>query len=86
MFITFESAKIIWERPKVKYGADDVEKKKDAIGEWLQFKITDDKPIMKQVHLYENLCAEILNENVKMCEILHPSVLIEKSLPSWSDY
>lgn len=41
---------------------------------------------MEHVHVYENLCAEVLSENMKMCEILRANVLIEKFLPSWSDY
>jgi len=41
---------------------------------------------MEQVHVYENLCAEVLNERMKMCEILQANVLIEKFAPSWSDY
>jgi len=35
---------------------------------------------------YENLCAEVLSENMKMCKILQANVLIEKFSPSWSDY
>ena len=41
---------------------------------------------MEQVHVYENLRAEVLNEGMKMCEILQANVLIEKFPPSWSDY
>ena len=55
-------------------------------GEWLYFQITNDKLIMEQVHVYENLCAEVLSENMKMCRILQVNVLIEKFPPSWSDY
>ena len=37
-------------------------------------------------HVYENLCVEVLNEGMKMCEILQANILIEKFPPSWSDY
>jgi len=40
------------------------------VGEWLQFQITNDKLIMEHVHVYNNLYAEVLNENKKVCEIL----------------
>ena len=70
LFITFKSTKVIWEKLEMKYGANDVGKKKYMVGEWLGFQITDDKPIMKHVHIYENLCTKVLNENMKMCEIL----------------
>jgi len=52
-------------------------------GEWLHFQMTDDKPIKKQVHVYENLCAEVLNKNI-MCEILQANMLIEKFSPSYT--
>jgi len=41
---------------------------------------------MEQVHIYENLCAEVLAEGMKMCEILQANVLIENFPPFWSDY
>ena len=67
---------------EVKHGADDAGKRKYVISEWLRFHITNDKPIMEQVHGYENVCAEVLSENMKMCEILQANVLIEKFPPS----
>ena len=70
LFVNFKSVKIIWTKVEVKYGSDDAGKKKYAVGKWLQFQIIDNKPIMKQVHTYENLCAEVLNEGMKICEIL----------------
>ncbi|CAJ2637428.1 unnamed protein product [Trifolium pratense] len=48
--------------------------------------MSDDKPIMEQIHEYENLVGDILNEGMKMCEILQANVLLEKFPPSWSDY
>ncbi|GKF67004.1 hypothetical protein Tco_0193521, partial [Tanacetum coccineum] len=48
--------------------------------------MVDDKPIMEQVHVYENLVTEVLNEGMKMCEILQANVLLEKFPPLWNDY
>ena len=45
-----------------------------------------DKPIMEQIHVYENLCAEVLVEGMKTYKILQANVLIENFPPSWSDY
>jgi len=36
--------------------------------------------------MYKNLCAEVLAEGMKMCEILQANVLIKKFPPSWSYY
>ena len=48
--------------------------------------MVDDKPIMGQVHEYENLVSDVLNEGMKMCEALQANVLLENFPPSWSDY
>ncbi|XP_039141238.1 uncharacterized protein LOC120278531 [Dioscorea cayenensis subsp. rotundata] len=86
LFVTQKSAKEIWNLLEKKYGADDAGKRKYVVGKWLQFQMIDDKPIMEQVHIYENLAADVLNEGMKMCEILQANVLLEKFPPSWSDY
>lgn len=86
LFINFKSAKVIWTKLETKYGSNDAGKRKYVVGKWLQFLIFDDKPIMEQVHVYENLCAEVLAEGMKMCEILQADVLIKKIFPFWSDY
>ena len=86
LFINNKSAKSIWETLEKKYGSDDAGKKKYVTGKWLQFQIVDDKSIMEQVHVYENLVADILAEGMKMCEVLQANVLIEKLPDSWFDY
>ena len=48
--------------------------------------MTNDKPIVEQIHEYENLVANVLSEGMKMCKILQANVLLEKFSPSWSDY
>ncbi|KAL0451681.1 UNVERIFIED_CONTAM: hypothetical protein Slati_1146200 [Sesamum latifolium] len=48
--------------------------------------MTDDKPIMDQVHEYENLVADVLSEGMEMCDTLQANILLEKFPPSWSEY
>ncbi|KAA0038001.1 ty1-copia retrotransposon protein [Cucumis melo var. makuwa] len=48
--------------------------------------MTDDKPIVEQIHEYENLVANVLSEGMKMCEILQANVLLKKFPPPWNDY
>lgn len=86
LFISNKSAKAIWETLEKKYETDDAGKKKYATGKWLQFKMVDDKPIMNQVHEYENLVADILTEGMKMCDVLQANVLIKKLPDTWSNY
>ncbi|XP_075088212.1 uncharacterized protein LOC142170251 [Nicotiana tabacum] len=86
LFINFKSAKIIWDSLEKKYGVDDAGKKKYVVRKWIKFQMVDDKPIMEQVHEYENLAVDVLNEVMEMCEVLQANVLLERFPPSWSDY
>ena len=86
LFINQKSAKTIWDTLLKRYGDDDAGRKKYVVGNWLRFQMMDDKPIMEQIHEYENIVGDILNEGMKMCEILQANVLLEKFPPSWSDY
>ena len=81
-----ESAKDIWCILEPHYGGDDSGRKKYNVGKWLQFQMTDDKPVVEQINKYENLVANVLSEGMKMCEILQANVLMEKFPPSCSDY
>ncbi|KAK4393567.1 hypothetical protein Sango_1827500 [Sesamum angolense] len=86
LFVNHKSARTIWNTLESRYGGDDAGRKKYVVGKWLQFQIVDGKSIMDQVHEYENIVADVLNENMKMCEILQANVLLEKFPPSWNDY
>ncbi|KAL0423237.1 UNVERIFIED_CONTAM: hypothetical protein Sradi_0858500 [Sesamum radiatum] len=86
LFVNHKSAKTSWNTLESRYGGDDASRKKYVVRKWLQDQIVDGKPIMDQIHEYENLVANVLNEDIKMCEILQANVLLEKLPPSWNDY
>ncbi|XP_074290879.1 uncharacterized protein LOC141617597 [Silene latifolia] len=81
-----ETAKDIWDALKIKYGTDDFGTKKYACNRWLNFRITDDKPVLDQVHEYETLCADIIAEGMKICETFQANCLLEKLPLSWQNY
>ena len=39
--------------------------------------MVDNKTIMEQVHKYENLTGDVLNEDMKICEIFQANVLLK---------
>ncbi|KAL0332841.1 UNVERIFIED_CONTAM: Retrovirus-related Pol polyprotein from transposon TNT 1-94 [Sesamum calycinum] len=65
LFLNQKSAKEIWNTLETRYGGDDAGRNKYVVGKWLQFHMTDDKPIMDQVHEYQNLVADVLSEGHK---------------------
>lgn len=79
--MAYISGKDIWDILDKKYDDDDVNKKKYMVGNWLYFQMVDDKPIMEQVQVYENLVAAIVSEDMKMYDILQANVLLE-NIPS----
>ena len=81
-----KNAKDIWDALKSKYGTDDFGTKKYACSRWLNFRMTDDKPVLDQVHEYENLCADIIAEGMKFCDQFQANCLLEKLPPSWQNY
>ncbi|XP_022157709.1 uncharacterized protein LOC111024362 [Momordica charantia] len=86
LFVVQTSAKIIWDNLESRYGQDDAGRKKYVVGKLFQFQMTDEKPIMDQVHEHENLVANVLLEGMKICEVFQANALLEKFPPSWSDY
>ncbi|PNX67014.1 hypothetical protein L195_g055397 [Trifolium pratense] len=50
LFINQKSAKAIWDTLLKRYGDDDAGRKKYVVGNWMRFQMSDDKPIMEQIH------------------------------------
>lgn len=48
--------------------------------------MSDDKPILQQVHEYEYLYADIIAEGMKICEMFQANCLLEKLPPYWQTY
>lgn len=86
IFVVHKSAKTIWDLLHKKYGADNVGRRKYAIGRWLNFKLTDSKTIVEQVHEYENMVTNMVSEGIPVSELLQTYALIEKFPNSWSDF
>ena len=82
LFLNYKYAKEIWDSLEKKYDVDDAGKKKYVVCQWIKLKMVDNKTIIEQVHKYENLTGDVLNEDMKICEIFQANVLLEKFTPS----
>ena len=51
------------------------------MGRFLDYKMSDDKPIMEQVHEYQNIVLEILVEGMVIDDAFQAAALIEKLPP-----
>ncbi|KAL2247164.1 UNVERIFIED_CONTAM: hypothetical protein Sindi_2568700 [Sesamum indicum] len=75
LFVNYMSAKEIWTIVEARYRDDDTGRKKYVVGKWLQFQMVDEKPIMEQIHVYENLVTEV-----------QANILLKNFPPIWNEY
>ena len=85
IYYFYKSAKEIWETLRKKYSIKDAGTKKYVVGRFLDYKMSDDKPIMEQVHEYQNIILEILAEGIVIDDAFQVATLIEKLSPSWKE-
>ena len=85
IYRSYKSTKEIWEALKKKYSIEDAGTKKYVVGRFLDYKMSDDKPIMEQVHEYQNIVLEILVEGMVIDDAFQVATLIEKLSPSWKE-
>ncbi|KAK4382271.1 Retrovirus-related Pol polyprotein from transposon TNT 1-94 [Sesamum angolense] len=86
LFVNQKSTKEIWNILETRYGGDDAGRKKYVVGKWLQFHMTGDKTNNGSSPRVRKFVADVLNEGMKMCDVLQANVLLEKFPPSWSEY
>ncbi|XP_019167564.1 PREDICTED: uncharacterized protein LOC109163265 [Ipomoea nil] len=86
IYAKYKSAKDIWDMLKKKYGADDVGRRKYMVGRLLNFKLADSKPVIEQVHEYENLVSDKEAEGIPVSNMLQTYALLEKLPESWSEF
>ncbi|XP_056698330.1 uncharacterized protein [Spinacia oleracea] len=85
IYMGYNHARDIYDGLEKKYGTDDAGTKRYCVSKWLGFQVEDDKPIIDQIHAYENICIAMAAEGLSICDITLAIVLIEKLPPSWKD-
>ncbi|XP_021734975.1 uncharacterized protein LOC110701670 [Chenopodium quinoa] len=62
IYMSFYHARDIWDDLEKKYGTDDASTKRYCVSKWLSFQVVDDKPIIDQIHAYENVYINMAAE------------------------
>lgn len=76
----------IWDALVLKYVVEDAGVKKYAIGNFLNFYMTDEKDVSSQIHGFHLVVAELNNEGMILPAPFIVGSLIEKLPDSWKDY
>ena len=86
IYSSFNSAREIWESLEAKYKTEVACSKRFVVGKFLNFKMTDSKPVVKQVEELQVLVHELEIEGMG----IHPNFLIgsiiDKLPPSWKNF
>ncbi|KAJ9566098.1 hypothetical protein OSB04_002064 [Centaurea solstitialis] len=84
IFLT--SAKELWDRLEAKYMAEDASSKKFLVGNFINFKMVDTRPVMEQYHELQRILGQFAQYDMKMDESIYVSSIIDKLPPSWKDF
>ncbi|ERN06819.1 hypothetical protein AMTR_s00005p00215710 [Amborella trichopoda] len=79
-------AKALCEALEAKYKEEDADRKKCIISRYLNFKITEEKLILAQIHAFQIIANELASNGIKFDELFHVGAIIDKLPPSWKDY
>ena len=78
-----ESAKALWESLESKYMAEDASATKFLVGNFMNYKMVDTRPVMEQFHEMLRILGQITQHNLLMDEAISVAVIIDKLPPSW---
>ncbi|ERN16725.1 hypothetical protein AMTR_s00183p00041560 [Amborella trichopoda] len=71
---------------KIKYRKEDSSKKKYLLSRYLNFKITQENPILAQIHDFHIVTNELASNGIKLDVTFHVRPIIDKLPSSWTDY
>ncbi|GJR79712.1 zinc finger, CCHC-type containing protein [Tanacetum coccineum] len=77
-----ETSKELWDTLEAKYMAEDASSKKFLVSNFINYKMTDSRPVLEQ---YNELLG-ILQHKMNMDESIQVSCIIDKLPPSWKDF
>ncbi|XP_042009108.1 uncharacterized protein LOC121757662 [Salvia splendens] len=81
-----ESAKELWDSLEAKYMAEDASSKKFLVGNFINYRMVDLRPVMEQYNELLRILGQFSQYDMKMDESISVSSIIDKLPPSWKDY
>ncbi|WCJ22430.1 zinc knuckle (CCHC-type) family protein [Euphorbia peplus] len=80
------SAKELWEELRLVYLHEEFGKKRSQVKSYIEFQITDDKPILEQIQELNNIADSVVAAGIHFDEKFHVGTIISKLPPSWKDF
>ncbi|KAD7478579.1 hypothetical protein E3N88_01715 [Mikania micrantha] len=81
-----ESARQLWDALESKYMAEDTSSKKFLVSNFMNYKMSDSRPVMEQYNELLHTLGQFSQHDMKMDESICVSSIIDKLPPSWKDF
>ncbi|KAL6547209.1 hypothetical protein OROMI_022930 [Orobanche minor] len=86
VYQNLESAKELWDSLEAKYMAEDASSKKFLVGNFINYKMVDSRPVMEQYNELLRILGQFAQYEMKMNESISVSSIIDKLPPSWREF
>ncbi|XP_042009187.1 uncharacterized protein LOC121757761 [Salvia splendens] len=86
VYQNIESAKELWDSLEAKYMAEDASSKKFLVGNFINYKMVDSRPVMEQYNELLRILGQFSQYDMKMDESISVSSIIDKLPPFWKDF
>ncbi|GKE65290.1 hypothetical protein Tco_1519451 [Tanacetum coccineum] len=80
-----ESRKELWDSLEAKYMVKDASSKKFFVSNFINYKITDSRPVMEQHNKLLGILGRFTQHKMNVDEAIQVSCIIDKLSPSWKD-
>ncbi|KAK3035326.1 hypothetical protein RJ639_034034 [Escallonia herrerae] len=81
-----KSAKELWDTLKSVYQAEEASTKKFLVSNYMDFKMTDDRPVSVQVRELQLIANDICAAGMVLDENFHVGAIVAKLPPTWKEY
>ncbi|XP_073291587.1 uncharacterized protein [Primulina huaijiensis] len=83
---TIETAKELWLALENKYRIEEASNQKFLIGNYFDFKMSESKPVLDQVHELQLIVSNLKNAEITLPELFQVGAIITKLPHSWNGY
>ncbi|XP_074297772.1 uncharacterized protein LOC141628544 [Silene latifolia] len=86
IYQNLESAKELWDQLESKYIDEDASSKKFLVGNFMNYKMSDARPVMEQFNELLRILGQFPQHDMEMPESISVSSIIDKLPPQWKDF
>ncbi|KAK3016644.1 hypothetical protein RJ639_005967 [Escallonia herrerae] len=81
-----KTAKELWDTLKLVYQVEEASSKKFLVSNYMDFKMTDDRPVSIQVSEFQLIANDICVASLVLDENFHVGAIVAKLPPTWKEY